>query len=167
MTKRNLLKLAGSSLLLSACGKQTDKVAGIQNVTKIEYGDECRLCGMLISNFPGPKGQLFERGYDQNMKFCSTRDMFAYWLDPEHSHNIQSAFVHDMAVTPWDLADGDRYINARTAIYVVGHNRRGALGPTLASFSDEAAARVFSDQFGGRLHLFDQLNLALVSSMMS
>ncbi len=167
LSRRNLLKLAGMSLLLPACSKQAENSATVQTVTRIEQGDECRLCGMIISNFPGPKGQLYERGYSHNMKFCSTRDMFAYWLDPEHRHNVQSAFVHDMAVTPWRLVDGESYIDARSAVYVVGHNRRGAQGPTLASFSTEATARDFAGRHGGKLYSFEQLDLALITTMMS
>ena len=51
--------------------------------------------------FSRAQGQLYSRGINGNIKFCSTRDMFAFILDPENQHNIQQAFVHDMAVTPW------------------------------------------------------------------
>ena len=120
---------------------------------------------MIITNFPGPKGQLVERGKNHNMKFCSTRDMFAYLLDPEHQHNVQSAFVHDMAVTPWDHPDEETYIDARKAWYVVGSSQKGAMGPTLASFSKEKAAKAFAAEYQGKLYRFEDLSLELISSM--
>ena len=173
LSKRHFLKLTGASLLLTACGKQTAEPETRQPVTRIEHGDECRLCGMIISNFPGPKGQLYERGYATSMKFCSTRDMFAYWLDPEHKHNIQNAYVQDMTVVPWESAsigraiDARHYIKARTALYVVGHSRRGAQGPTLASFATKGAVDSFIASYGGQLRSFEQLDMDLISHMMS
>ncbi len=168
----NLLKLSSrlaaliiAGLLLAACNEDTPENLAAQTAMAVESGEECHLCGMIITNFPGPKGQLYERGQSNTMKFCSTRDMFAYLLDPEHKHNIQNAFVHDMAVTPWDHPDEETYIDARKAWYVVGSTRKGAMGPTLASFSDQASAQAFAERYQGKLYQFDELSLELISSM--
>ena len=91
--------------------------------------------------------------------------MFAYLLDPERLHNINNAFFHDMAVTPWEHPEEETYVDARQAWYVVGSNRKGAMGPTLASFSTEQHAQAFADQYGGKLYPFEQLNLQLISAM--
>lgn len=131
----------------------------------IESHEECHLCGMIIQGFPGPKGQLFERGNKHNLKFCSTRDMFAYLLDPEHRHAIQTVYVHDMAVTPWDHPDEHTYIDASKAWYVVGHSRKGAMGPTLASFSDANVAASFATEYGGKVYVFEDINQQLLLSM--
>ncbi len=162
--------LVVASAMLAGCNDDSAENLAAQRAVAIESGDECHLCGMIITNFPGPKGQLYERGHtsgsnNASRKFCSTRDLFAYLLDPEHRHNVQSVFVHDMAVTPWDHPDDETYIDARTAWYVVGSQRNGAMGPTLASFSSEATAQAFADNNGGRLYRFDQLDLELISSM--
>ncbi|MEH6823112.1 MAG: nitrous oxide reductase accessory protein NosL [Motiliproteus sp.] len=154
-----------TALLLTACSEDSAPTLAAQQAAAIESGDECHLCGMIISNFPGPKGQLFERGQGRVMKFCSTRDLFAYLLDPEHQHNIQSVFVHDMAISPWDHPDDKTYIDARTAWYVVDSSRKGAMGPTLASFSDKAHADAYAAEYGGQLYPFEQLNLSLLSQM--
>ncbi len=150
---------------LTGCNEEKTLVLSAQQTRAIESGDECHLCGMIIGNFGGPKGQLFVRGQQQTKKFCSTRDMFAFLLDPEHSHNIESVFVHDMAVTPWDKPEDDTYIDARQAWYVVGSDRKGAMGPTLASFADQQAAATFAATYHGQLYRFDQLNLELISSI--
>ncbi len=160
-----LVLLVGVGLLLTGCGKEDERQKIAQQAMALESGEECHLCGMIIGNFPGPKGQLYERGLPGSMKFCSTRDMFAYALDPEHQHNIQSVFVHDMAKNPWDHPDEETYIDAREAFFVVGSVKKGAMGPTLASFSQQADAEAFAAEFGGKIQRFDQIGLALLSTL--
>lgn len=151
---------------LSGCGDD-EKERMVHQVIAIESGAECHLCGMIITNFPGPKGQLYAKGHHGNMRFCSTRDMFAFIVDPENQHNIQEVFVHDMAVTPWDHPEDEAYIDARKAFYVVGHGKRGAMGPTLASFSTQTDADAFAASQGGKIYRFDEITLDLLVSMNS
>ena len=153
------------SLLLSGCGETPEELQLAQHAMAIEQSDECHLCGMIITGFPGPKGQLYKRGSDQNMTFCSTRDMFAYLLDPEHQHAIQNVYVHDMATSPWDTPDDEFFINARTAWYVAGHSRKGAMGPTLASFSNKEVAKAFAAQYGGEIYQFDNITQTLLQQI--
>ncbi|MBY4674983.1 nitrous oxide reductase accessory protein NosL [Marinobacterium arenosum] len=149
--------------LLSGCNEQSAEQQTVQRAMAIESGEECHLCGMLIGNFPGPKGQLYERGHQGSKKFCSTRDLFAYLLDPEHTHNVQSVFVHDMAVTPWDHPDDETFIDGRQAWYVLGSSRKGAMGPTLASFKHKTDAEAFASQYGGKLASFSEVTLERLS----
>jgi len=159
------LTLVLSLLLITACSEPPEALKAAQKAMAIESHEECHLCGMIINGFPGPKGQLYERGGQESFKFCSTRDLFAYLLDPEHHHAIQTVYVHDMATTPWDNPDDETYIDARKAWYVVGHNKKGAMGPTLASFSDKKVANVFGQQYGGNIVGFDDINQQLLLNM--
>lgn len=145
--------------------QQTQPAAAAQRAATIEQGDECHLCGMIIAQLPGPKAQLYEQGSPRAHKFCSIRDLLAYALDPEHQHRIQSVFVHDMAITPWDHPDDQTYIDARQAWYVIGSNKRGAMGPGLASFGDEAHARAFMASQGGRLYRYAQIDQAVLAQI--
>ena len=149
---------------LTGCGED-EKPDVVRQAIAIESGEECHLCGMIITNYPGPKGQLYSRGIKGNMRFCSTRDMFAFIVDPENQHNIQEAWVHDMAVTPWDHPDEETYIDAKQAFYVIGHGKKGAMGPTLASFAKQADAVAFATSEGGQVYNFDQITLDLLVSM--
>lgn len=153
------------SLLISACNEPPTALQQAQKAMAIESHEECHLCGMIINSFPGPKGQLYERGNDASLKFCSTRDMFAYLLDPEHYHAIQTVYVHDMTVTPWEHPEDKTFIDARKAWYVVGHNRKGAMGPTLASFADHEVANAFAAQYGGNVFDFDAISQQLLLEM--
>jgi len=152
-------------LIVSGCGETPSELQLAQNAMAIERSDECHLCGMIINGFPGPKGQLYKRGSEQNMKFCSTRDMFAYLLDPEHKHAIQTVYVHDMEKGLWDTPDDEFYINARTAWYVAGHEQKGAMGPTLASFSNKEVAETFAAQYGGKIYQFEDINQSLLQKI--
>ncbi len=153
------------SFIISGCGDSTSEQQLVQQAVPIEHGDECYLDGMFIKDFPGPKGELYERGNKLILKFCSTGDMFAYMLDPEHKHAIQTVYVHDMAMSPWDNPDDTFFIDARQAWYVVGSARKGAMGPTLASFLDKTAANSFAKQYGGKVYRFEDINQAVLRQM--
>ena len=162
MIKR--LMLFALVLVATACSDST-KVEIIQRAVKIESADECHLCGMIISNFPGPKGELYSKGQDQVHKFCSTRDLFAYYLQPENTHRVQQIFVHNMAITPWGKPEDNIFVDARKAYYVIEHGQQGAMGPTLASFEDVTEAQLFIEQYGGRVIGFSEVTLALLSEL--
>jgi len=159
------LVLALPLSLLAGCGEEDKSTAMVRQAVAMESSDECHLCGMIITNFPGPKGQLYAKGTEGTMKFCSTRDMFAFITDPENQHNIKQAFVHDMAVTPWNHPDEETYIDAKKAFYVIGHGKRGAMGATLASFSKKLHAEAFAKAQGGRVLPFDQITLEVLTAM--
>lgn len=136
------------------CSEQSEQQQVIHQAVAIESADECHLCGMLISNFSGPKAELFRKGItqadgDQVKKFCSTRDMFSFYLDPENKRNVTTILVHDMSKAPWDAPNDGYFIDARQAWYVVGSSKMGAMGKTLASFSAKTDADAFATEFGG------------------
>jgi len=147
--------------ILSACSDNSAQQAVIHQAVAMESSDECHLCGMLITHFDGPKGEIFrkEQG-DKVFKFCSTRDMFSYYLDPENTRNVSQIMVHDMSKMPWgsDSIDDKHFIDAKTAWFVTGSEKTGAMGKTLASFSLQTDAQAFADQFGGKVLSFKDIN---------
>lgn len=163
LTKYSILLLITLLTLLTGCSESTQQNTVIQ-VAAIEASDECHLCGMIISRFPGPKGQIADQS-QHIKKFCSTRDMFSYLLDPEHSHNIKNAWVHDMGKVPWQHPTNDYFIDAKSAWYVIGSSQMGVMGPTLASFSEPSTAKSFIAQFGGTLYRFEEITLNILIKM--
>tara|TARA_R110002167_G_scaffold248021_1_gene454005 strand:+ start:16637 stop:17137 length:501 start_codon:yes stop_codon:yes gene_type:complete len=146
-----------------ACSEQSAQQQVIHQAVAIESADECHLCGMLISNFSGPKAELFRQGVteaDGNSvkKFCSTRDMFSFYLDPENKRNVTTILVHDMSKAPWDAPNDGYFIDARKAWYVVGSDKIGAMGKTLASFSAKTDADAFATEFGGSVIDFNAVS---------
>ena len=131
----------------------------------IESGDECHLCGMLITQFSGPKGEIFNKKATKAHKFCSTRDLFSYYLQPENKRQVQQILVHDMAQTPWDKPNDEHFINAKTAWYVKEHNQQGAMGATLAAFSTEHDAKLFIKNYGGKTLRFNDITFELLANI--
>ena len=150
-----------SLMFIAACSDNSAQQGVIHKAVAMESSDECHLCGMLITNFDGPKGEIFrkEQG-DKVFKFCSTRDMFSYYLDPENTRNVSQMLVHDMSKMPWgsDSIDDKYFIDAKTAWYVAGSEKTGAMGKTLASFSLQTDAQAFADEFGGKVLSFKDVN---------
>ena len=153
-------------VFLVGCQSSTEEEALLQKAVAIESSDECHLCGMVISNFPGPKGELFKKGEQTVHKFCSNRDLFSYLLQPENRHRATQIFVHDMAIVPWAHPSDDEFIDAKSAWYVHGSNKKAAMGPALASFSSEHIAHQFAKKFGGEVLEFDDITLELLGSEM-
>jgi copper chaperone NosL len=145
---------------LISCSDKAKQQRVIHQAVAMESGDECHLCGMLITRFDGPKGEVFRKELgDKVFKFCSTRDMFSYYLDPENKRNVAQMLVHDMSKMPWgsDSIEDKYFIDAKTAWYVVGSEKIGAMGKTLASFSQNKDAIAFAKEFGGQVISFKDI----------
>lgn len=155
--KKLLLPLF-ACFLIAACSGEAEQEKVLTAVT-IEKADECHLCGMIIEGFAGPKGALNHKTDDVVRKFCSTQDMFTYYLDPENKRNVASLLVHDMSQVPWDSPKDELFIDAKNAWYVFGSSKKGAMGSTLASFAEKTVAVEFAAQYGGELLTFEQITL--------
>lgn len=146
---------------LSSCFDNDKQKQIVHQAVLMESGDECHLCGMLITRFDGPKGEVFRKETgSQVFKFCSTQDMFSYYLDPENKRNVAQMLVHDMSKMPWGSESiNDKYfIDAKIAWYVAGSEKKGAMGETLASFSQQKDAEAFAKEFGGQVLSFKDIN---------
>lgn len=150
-----------SLLLLGACGPAEEtKVAA----TPVPFhdSDECHVCGMVIMNFPGPKGQAIQSG--QTRKFCSVAEMLGWWLQPENQSRGATLFVHDMAEREWSAPDDTRMIDAREAYFVPVPQLPGAMGEPLATYADEAAAQAMADRYDSQVLRLDQIDLERLQS---
>ncbi|XKU40582.1 nitrous oxide reductase accessory protein NosL [Pseudomonas [fluorescens] ATCC 17400] len=148
------------SLLLVGCDKPVAAGVGDGPVA-FHPADECHVCGMVISEFPGPKGQVVEQGVAKK-KFCSTAEMLGWWLQPENHHAQSKLYVHDMGRSHWDTPDDAHLIDAKTAYYVLGTGLKGAMGVVLASFAEQAVAQKVAADTGGRVLRFEEIDLALL-----
>lgn len=144
---------------LSGCS-EPEQVAEKPAAVHFEDGEECHVCGMAITGFPGPKGEVITEKQQQVHKFCSTKDMFSWVLQPENIKRDHTLYVHDMAQSEWDSPADTALIDAREAFYVIGSERKGAMGPTLASFADSTAADGFAAEFGGHVKAFADITMS-------
>lgn len=166
MLNRDTIKMAAIAftlLLISACSAEDTTKKANNTPVAIESGDECHLCGMVITAFPGPKGELFEGRESQVRKFCSTRDLMSWYLQPENKPNSKDVFVHDMSRSDWNSPNDEHMINANNAWFVVGSSMKGAMGPTLASFAKKEQAEQFITQYGGKMLSFSEITMDILN----
>lgn len=148
------LLLALFSLLLSACG--SSQAPPVQAAVDIHKGDSCAVCGMYIDAGPGPRAEAWVQGYKAPLKFGSTRDFFAYVLDPENQTRLQQLLVQDSAAINWQYPSNAAatFVDARSAWYVAWQPLIGVMGPTFASFATRADAETFVRAQGGEILAF-------------
>lgn len=159
-----MLFLLLGSMEMTGCGKSEQATKSFPPAA-IEAGDECHVCGMIITNFPGPKGESYVRGREAPLKFCSTRDLFSYLLQPESQPIVTQIYVHDMAATDWEHPADNAFVDAPSAWYVADQPLEGAMGPTLASFKHREDALEFIDKHGGKLLRFEDVTLELMAKL--
>lgn len=157
------------SFLLTACSDDTTspEIAAVAGPVAFAAGDECHVCGMIITELPGAKAQAVESRSTAVRKFCSTQDMLSWWLQPENKHLKAELYVHDVAKTAWQHPQDEYLIDARSAWYVVGSNLQGAMGPSLVSLGTREAAELLADSKGGRVLSWEQLDLAVLQELAS
>ena len=144
---------------LAACNDRAEQKPTLGPVA-FHQSDECHVCGMVIADFPGPKGEVVEKGTVK--KFCSTAEMLGWWLQPENHHTEAKLYVHDMGKSAWEKPDDHYLIDATKAYYVAGTRLKGSMGVVLASFSEEATARKLASEEGGRVLRFEEIDLSLL-----
>ena len=150
--------------VLTGCSDEPEQSA-LASPEPITDADACHVCGMTITNFPGPKGQAFMKNDPEALKFCSTMDLFTFLKQPENETQISHAYVHDIGETTWENPADDAYIRAVDAWYVVGHDQPGAMGHTLASFAEQEPAEAFRDEHGGEIIRFEDIDLELLGKL--
>jgi copper chaperone NosL len=116
-------------------------------------------CGMALVEHDGPKGQILLRGSDRPVWFSSARDTIAFTMLSEESKAIRAVYVSDMAkAESWTQPGATNWVEARSAHFVLGSDRRGGMGAEEAvPFSDKAAAERFSAEHGGRVLAFAEV----------
>ncbi|MCC5809813.1 MAG: nitrous oxide reductase accessory protein NosL [Ectothiorhodospiraceae bacterium] len=157
-TRRQMLCLMAvlPALKLVGCGSDAGDPAACSPV-RIADDHDCALCGMTINHYPGPKAQACLRD-GRVLPFCSVRDMLSWAWQPESAPRIRVLYVHDLSRTDWDQPADEAYVDASHAYYVVGHQRRGAMGHSPAPFSGQEDAQSFADAHGGRLLAYAELD---------
>jgi copper chaperone NosL len=148
--------LAGALVVLAAC---VERVA--PHPVELTDAAICSLDGMLLADFPGPKGQIiYEQGAPD--MFCDTVELVSTLLQPEQQRRVAAAYTQDMAQEPWDRPRG-HWIDAKSAYYVIGSRKTGSMGPTLGTFAREADAQAFALENGGKVLRFAELTPGMVA----
>jgi len=142
-----------AATIIAACGQQAAQNAAPVEITQ---GTACSLDGMTLADYPGPKAQILYAGQDKPDYFCDLMELFDAALKPEQARKVLAMYVQDMGKTSWEEPRG-QWIDAKTAFYVVGSKKMGSMGPTFASFSNEADAKKFAAENGGKVYKFGEI----------
>lgn len=153
---RTALLAALAAGLLAACGPGGSDGAKQLAAVEIDQSTACSLDGMLLADYPGPKAQIFYTDRPEPEFFCDTVEMFGIYLKPEQVRPVKAIFVQDMGKADWNQPRG-AWIDAKTAWYVLGSSRHGSMGPTIASFAQQADAQKFAQANGGKVLAFDAI----------
>lgn len=159
-TQSLLILFIGLGLL--ACSEPKNEQKSFAPVA-FHNTDECHVCGMIISDFPGPKGQAVDAAGVK--KFCSAAEMLGWWLQPENRIGNAKLYVHDMGRSQWATPDDNYLIDATQAFYVIGlanSGLKGAMGAVLAAFADEQAATQFAASHDAQVLRFDEIDQAVL-----
>lgn len=145
---------------LAAC---SDDAAQQQSLAPVEIdrATSCELDGMLLADYGGPKAQVHYAGQERPVFFCDTVELFNSLLAGEQVRAVRAVYVQDMGQANWDEPQG-HWMDAKAAFYVVGSKRHGSMGPTLASFAQEADAQKFAQEYGGVVHPYAGITLDMV-----
>ena len=150
--------------LLAGCG---GKPAPAHHAVDTHPDDACAVCGMYLDGSPGPRAEAWVSARAKPLVFDSTRDFFAYVLQPENQSALQELFVQDSARIDWQQPAhaAASFIDARTASYVAWQPLAGSMGPTLAPFASRAVAEAFVREHGGAVLDFTEITPALVATL--
>ncbi|MGI2260439.1 nitrous oxide reductase accessory protein NosL [Shewanella sp. GXUN23E] len=149
-------------LVLAGC---SDSVGheGHNHPVALDDHDRCFLCGMVITKYPGSKGELILKDSEVVAKFCSVRDMFNFVRQKDSQRQIAALYVHDAGKTNWENPADTAFIDAEKAYYVFNSSRKAAMGSAIAPFSQLSDARAFINQYGGEIVSYENITLELLA----
>jgi nitrous oxide reductase accessory protein NosL len=181
LRRRTVVTATGTVIVggLAGClgGSQDD---GPDPVTLTETA-ECDVCGMVISQHPGPTTEIFYAdadpgGHGNPARFDSTWEAFQF--DFQHDDWTREAFyVTDYSAVDYtiDTEQGDSvisthyneeaFVDATEITFVIDSKVIGAMGRDLIGFSDQADAEAFRDEYGGELIEFGEVTPEVISTL--
>lgn len=157
-----VIALALTGLLLAACQEETKSETPVAiSMTEEALGHYCQ---MSLAEHEGPKAQIHLVGHLHPIWFSQVRDAIAYTRLPEETADVAAIYVSDMGrAESWADPGIDNWVAAETAVFVIESRSRGGMGtPEAVPFADEAAARDFAAENGGRLVSLEQIPDAYV-----
>ncbi|MBF0540480.1 MAG: nitrous oxide reductase accessory protein NosL [Nitrospirae bacterium] len=118
----------------------------------------CAICGMTVIDQTGPKAQiLYDK--DKTAAFCSTSDMFIWYLQPDRPINIRAIYVEEIDNNE---KPSGKWIDGESAYYVYGKDIAGYMGNTFIPFKDASKAKDFASKHNGLIARIDKVNLGMI-----
>lgn len=140
-----------AAIVLAACQENETKVTPAAiSMTEDALGHYCQ---MNLTEHDGPKAQIHLAGVKHPIWFSQVRDAIAFTRLPEETDEVSAVYVSDMGrSSDWSNPGIDNWVDAQTAYFVIEGRSRGGMGaPEAVPFSNEAAAKAFASENGGRI----------------
>jgi nitrous oxide reductase accessory protein NosL len=130
-------------LFLAACKPKTAEI----HPPNITYGqDICDRCGMIIGE--AHFAAATQLGNGDYLKFDDAGEMFAYHA-ANPTEKVLAWWVHDYYTEEW--------IAGETAFYVKSDSLSTPMGTGIACFANEADAKQFAVEQGGKVYSFVEI----------
>ena len=102
--RRVLLGLMALSAIapLATCSNETGSQAVNTEPVEITASTSCELDGMLLTDYPSPKGQIYYAGEDRPWFYCDTIEVLNTLLLLEQIRKVNAVYVQDMGRADWD-----------------------------------------------------------------
>lgn len=143
----------------------------------------CDVCGMVISQHPGPTAEIFyaeqsPEGHDNPARFDSTWEAYQYDFERQNQGWEKTAFyVTDYSSVEYSLAEErgstlisthpqkEAFARVEDVTYVAGSAVEGAMGKDLVGFTDESDAESFQSEHGGNLVTHDEVTPEVIAGL--
>jgi len=121
--------------------------------SKLDLSAACPICNMKLEGSTlGPAAVVFKDG--KVIGFDGTGDMFRYVLDPA-KHGFDPANIKLLFVTEHGTKN---FVDAKAALYVVGSDVAGDMGPEVVPFAKkEEAEKFLADHHGKTIATYVQI----------
>lgn len=116
-------------------------------VAKPSPKDKCPVCGMFVAKYPDWVAVVVLKDGSQRF-FDGPKDLYKFLLDvKQYAPGKTQSDIDRFFVTDYYAV---KLIDGRTAYYVLGSDVYGPMGKELIPFANEAEARDFLKDHGGR-----------------
>jgi copper chaperone NosL len=113
--------------------------------SKLDLSTACPVCNMKAETSSlGPAALVFNDG--KVVGFDTAGDLFRYMLEPG-KYSFDPKNVKNIFVTEFGTK---KFIDAKTALFVVGSDLQGSMGPEVAAFAKKEDAEAFKTEHKGK-----------------
>lgn len=127
-----------------------------------DANERCPVCGMFVGKYPQWLATLTTAN-NNVFYFDGVKDMMAYFFSPEAFGAPAGLTISTVKVKDYY---SQKWIDGKTAWYVVGSDVLGPMGHELIPFNSEAAAQNFlKDHKGSEILLFTAITSDRIASM--
>ncbi len=124
--------------------------------------ERCPVCGMFVAKYPQWLATLTTEN-NKVFYFDGVKDMMAYFFSPGEFGATTGQTISKVEVKDYY---SQKWIDGKTAWYVVGSDVLGPMGHELIPFGSEAAAQNFlKDHHGTEIVLFATITSERITSM--